>query len=146
MSTESGLSAARYDRWAGVSMSILFNATTTGAFGVTSSPAAVINDGGGPSATSARYTMTSASVSARRATARMARWSSYFGLSRPGVSRITICTSSVVRMPTMRSRVDCGFSLVMLSFWPMIRLSRVDLPAFGFPTTATIPERVIGRS
>ena len=39
-------------------------------------------------------------------------------------------------MPTMRSRVDCGFSLVMLSFWPMMRLWSVDLPAFGLPTTA----------
>src|SRR5215212_7178214 len=42
-------------------------------------------------------------------------------------------------MPTTRSRVDCGFALVILSFCPMIRLSRVDLPAFGRPTTVTIP-------
>src|SRR5689334_13130866 len=44
-------------------------------------------------------------------------------------------------MPTMRSRVDCGFGLTMLSFWPMIRLRSVDLPALGFPTTVTIPAR-----
>src|SRR5688572_11418768 len=41
----------------------------------------------------------------------------------------------------MRSRVDCGLSLVMLSFSPMRRLSSVDLPAFGLPTTVTIPAR-----
>jgi len=35
--------------------------------------------------------------------------------------------------------VDCGFGLVMLSFWPTIRLSSVDFPTFGFPTTVTIP-------
>ena len=42
-------------------------------------------------------------------------------------------------MPTMRSRVDCGLGLTMLSFSPTRRLSSVDLPAFGFPTTVTIP-------
>ena len=35
-------------------------------------------------------------------------------------------------MPTTRSRVDCGLGLTMLSFWPTMRLSSVDLPAFGF--------------
>ena len=44
-------------------------------------------------------------------------------------------------MPTTRSRVDCGFSLTIASFSPMMRLSRVDLPALGFPTTVTIPAR-----
>src|SRR4051812_10932894 len=52
---------------------------------------------------------------------------------------MTIWTSSAVRMPTTRSRVDCGLGLTMLSFWPMMRLSRVDLPALGFPTTVTMP-------
>src|SRR6185295_14592646 len=42
-------------------------------------------------------------------------------------------------MPTTRSRVDCGFGLTMLSFSPMMRLRRVDLPALGFPTTVTMP-------
>jgi GTP-binding protein EngB required for normal cell division len=41
----------------------------------------------------------------------------------------------------MRSRVDCGFGLTILSFSPMMRLRSVDLPAFGFPTTVTIPAR-----
>src|ERR687895_1553661 len=54
-----------------------------------------------------------------------------------------ICTSLSVRMPTTRSRVDCGLSLTMLSFVPTTRLRSVDLPAFGLPTTVTIPARVI---
>src|SRR4051812_36052046 len=47
-------------------------------------------------------------------------------------------------MPTIRSRVDCGFSLVMLNFCPTTRLRSVDLPALGRPTTVTIPARVMG--
>src|SRR5665647_365841 len=47
-------------------------------------------------------------------------------------------------MPRMRLRVDWGLGLVMLSFCPMMRLRSVDLPALGFPTTATIPARVMG--
>src|SRR5687767_5738517 len=47
-------------------------------------------------------------------------------------------------MPTTRSRVDCGLALTMASFSPTIRLRSVDLPAFGLPTTVTIPARVIG--
>ena len=74
----------------------------------------------------------------------MTRCSSYRGSSSPGVSSSTICVSSVVRMPTIRSRVDCGFSLVMLSFWPTMRLSIVDFPALGFPATVTMPARCIG--
>src|ERR1700694_1781525 len=42
-------------------------------------------------------------------------------------------------MPTIRSRVDWGFGLVMLSFCPTMRLSSVDFPTFGFPATVTIP-------
>src|ERR1700737_1101137 len=42
-------------------------------------------------------------------------------------------------MPTMRSRVDWGLGLVMLSFCPTMRLSSVDFPTFGFPATVTIP-------
>src|SRR4051812_30066159 len=52
---------------------------------------------------------------------------------------MTICESCVVRIPTTRSRVDCGFGLVMLSFSPTMRLRSVDFPTFGFPATVTIP-------
>ncbi|GLC27173.1 hypothetical protein rosag_36860 [Roseisolibacter agri] len=37
--------------------------------------------------------------------------------------------------------MDCGFGLVMASFWPTMRFSSVDFPAFGLPTTVTIPAR-----
>src|SRR5690242_2084111 len=47
-------------------------------------------------------------------------------------------------MPTMRSRVDCGFSLTIASFSPMMRLRSVDFPALGLPTTVTIPARGMG--
>src|SRR3569833_1719875 len=46
-------------------------------------------------------------------------------------------------MPTMRSRVDCGFSLTMLSFWPTMRVRSGDFPALGLPTTVRIPARGI---
>jgi hypothetical protein len=51
--------------------------------------------------------------------------------------------SPSVRMPTTDARVDCGLGLVMLSFWPTTRLSSVDFPTLGTPTTATIPARVM---
>lgn len=54
-----------------------------------------------------------------------------------------ICISGVAWIPTTRSRVDCGLGLVMASFWPIMRLRSVDLPAFGFPATVTTPALVI---
>src|SRR5688500_6141046 len=42
----------------------------------------------------------------------------------------------------MRWRVVCGLSETIASFTPTRRLSSVDLPAFGRPTSATKPERV----
>src|SRR3954463_2757233 len=85
--------------------------------------------------------MTSASRMAVSAVSRMARCNAYCGLSSPGVSRITIWASPVVWIPTTRSRVDCGLGLVMLSFWPTMRLRSVDFPTVGFPATVTIPAR-----
>src|SRR6476469_1190350 len=116
----------------------------TGLPAVVGIDAASSRRGGGPSVASVTYTTTSASASAVKAVDRMTRCSSYRGSSRPGVSSSTICVSSVVRMPTILSRVDWGFSLVMLSFWPTMRLSIVDLPTLGFPATVTIPARFIG--
>jgi hypothetical protein len=115
----------------------------TGALGCLASLAASVSEGGRPSVASVRYTMTSASSSARTAVLRIASCSGYFGSSSPGVSRITICASALVRIPTMRSRVDWGFGLVIESFWPTMRFRSVDLPTLGFPTTVTIPERGI---
>src|SRR5688500_12003388 len=44
-------------------------------------------------------------------------------------------------MPTIRVRVVCGLFETMASFSARSRLSRVDLPALGRPTSATAPER-----
>ena len=78
-----------------------------------------------------------------KAVLRIAAWSSYFGSSRPGVSKTIICMSPVVWMPTTRSRVDWGFWLVIASFCPTMRLRSVDFPAFGFPATVTMPAFVM---
>src|ERR1700737_5417162 len=58
----------------------------------------------------------------------------------PGVSRNAIWPRGSLRMPTMRLRVVCGLVETMETFWPRIRFSRVDLPAFGRPTRATTPK------
>ena len=39
----------------------------------------------------------------------------------------------------MRLRVVCGLSETIATFWPTSRLTRVDLPTFGRPTTVTKP-------
>src|SRR5687768_2762482 len=44
-------------------------------------------------------------------------------------------------MPTIRVRVVCGLLETMASFSARSRLSSVDLPALGRPTSATEPER-----
>src|ERR1051325_3199784 len=40
----------------------------------------------------------------------------------------------------MRVRVVCGLSDTMASLWPTMRLSSVDLPAFGRPRNETKPD------
>src|SRR5574340_634234 len=47
-------------------------------------------------------------------------------------------------MPVMRWRVVCALREVMLSFWPIRWLSRVDLPTLGRPTMAMTPVRNAG--
>ena len=42
-------------------------------------------------------------------------------------------------MPISRDRVVCAFGLTIATFWPTSALTRVDLPAFGAPITATKP-------
>jgi hypothetical protein len=42
-------------------------------------------------------------------------------------------------MPSTRNLVVCAFGLTIESFAPAMRLSKVDLPAFGAPTRATKP-------
>ena len=41
----------------------------------------------------------------------------------------------------MRLRVVCGLSETIETLCPRMRLSSVDLPAFGRPTRATMPKR-----
>ena len=41
----------------------------------------------------------------------------------------------------MSRRVVCGLSETIATFWPTSAFTRVDLPTFGRPTTATMPER-----
>src|SRR5690242_15795139 len=84
-------------------------------------------------------TSTSASVVSAREFARSP--SSVRGLCTPGVSRNTICVSSVVRTPRTCVRVVCGLSETIDTFCPRIWLRSVDLPTFGRPTIATNPDR-----
>src|ERR1051325_7199345 len=44
-------------------------------------------------------------------------------------------------MPSKRWRVVCALREVMLSFWPRMWFSSVDLPTLGRPTMATVPQR-----
>lgn len=44
-------------------------------------------------------------------------------------------------MPSKRVRVVCGFGLTIASLLPTKALSKVDLPTFGRPTSATKPQR-----
>src|ERR1700739_2985486 len=48
-------------------------------------------------------------------------------------------------MPVMRWRVVCALREVMLIFWPTSAFISVDLPTFGRPTIATVPQRKPGR-
>ncbi len=72
----------------------------------------------------------------------MDRCSRYRGSTSPGVSTKTICTPSRVSIPSTRSRVVCARGVTMLSFCSSIRFISDDLPAFGYPTSATVPARV----
>src|ERR1700743_3644526 len=44
-------------------------------------------------------------------------------------------------MPVMRWRVVCALRDVILTFWPTSAFISVDLPTFGRPTIATMPQR-----
>ena len=59
----------------------------------------------------------------------------------PGVSTKTAWPAGVVRMPTTRVRVVCGFGVTIATFVPTSVFSNVDLPTFGRPTMATVPAR-----
>src|SRR5579862_7141074 len=49
-------------------------------------------------------------------------------------------------MPKMRRRVVCGLSETIATLPPQIAFTSVDLPTFGRPATATIPDFTAARS
>ncbi|KAF5048778.1 hypothetical protein DSECCO2_446530 [anaerobic digester metagenome] len=57
----------------------------------------------------------------------------------PGVSRKTICSSAVVRMPVMLVRVVWGLGETMAIFSPRTAFRKVDFPALGGPMRAMKP-------
>src|SRR5439155_23256190 len=63
------------------------------------------------------------------------------GLWYPGVSVSTTCAPSVDQIAWIPRRVVCGLSETIATFSPTRALTRVDLPTFGLPTTATTPLR-----
>ena len=66
------------------------------------------------------------------------------GLCSPGVSTKTACIPG--RWSTARTAllVVTGRGEVIVTFVPTMVFTRVDLPTFGLPTTATNPERRLG--
>ncbi len=92
-------------------------------------------------AASTSSTTRSASVAPCHAAATMARSSRFFGAKMPGVSMKTIWLSPSVAMPSTRVRVVWTRGETIDTFCPMMLFSRVDLPAFGAPTSATNPQR-----
>ena len=77
----------------------------------------------------------------RVAVSTMRRFISCIGLWMPGVSKSTICAPGRFTTARMRLRVVWGLSETIATFWPTSRLTRVDLPTFGRPTTVTNPAR-----
>ena len=71
----------------------------------------------------------------------MRRFISCIGLWMPGVSKSTIWAPGRFTTARMRLRVVCGLSETIATFWPTSRLTSVDLPTFGRPTTVTKPAR-----
>ena len=68
------------------------------------------------------------------------------GLWMPGVSTNTICASGRVSTPRTWVRVVCGLSETIVTFVPRMRLSSVDFPTLGRPTSVTNPERNVTSS
>src|SRR5690606_3147504 len=88
--------------------------------------------------------MTSTSVSVSRTRSLSRSPSSVRGRCRPGVSTSTSWASVRWTIPRIVCRVVCGRPDVIATFRPTSALVRVDLPAFGRPTTHTKPERKPG--
>ena len=81
----------------------------------------------------------SASRTPVHAAATIARSSRRRGVKMPGVSTSSTWLAPRIMIPRTRNRVVCAFGVTIDSFAPASRLTSVDLPAFGAPTTATKP-------
>src|SRR5262249_43311400 len=73
----------------------------------------------------------------------MARSSRRFGVKMPGVSTRMICERSSITMPRISARVVCTLRETIVTLEPTSALTRVDLPTFGAPISATKPQRVL---
>src|ERR1700742_510245 len=97
-----------------------------------------------PALASSRTQTRSASCAPLHAVDTMARSSRRFGAKMPGVSTRMICAWFSTTMPRIRARVVCTLRETMVTFEPTSALTRVDLPTFGAPISATKPQRVAG--
>ena len=95
-----------------------------------------------PRCASISSTTTSASAAPPQAALTIARSSRRRGRNRPGVSTKTSCAAPSMAMPRIRIRVVCTLWVTIETLAPTIRFKSVDLPAFGSPISATMPQRV----
>src|SRR5581483_773570 len=84
----------------------------------------------------------SASCAPLQAAVTMARSRRRWGAKMPGVSTKMICALFCTAMPRIKVRVVCTLRETIATFAPTSALSRVDLPAFGAPISATKPQRL----
>jgi hypothetical protein len=90
-----------------------------------------------PFLASTTTTTTSASATPVSAARTIAASSRRFGAKMPGVSTNMTWTGPRIVMPMMRRRVVCTLGETIETFVPTRRLTRVDLPTLGAPTTVT---------
>jgi hypothetical protein len=93
--------------------------------------------------TSTRWTTTSLSSAPLQAERTMARSRRRRGVKMPGVSTSTIWVWPVMATPRTGKRVVWTFWVTIETLAPTMRLTRVDLPAFGAPMMAANPARVV---
>ncbi|MCG3774160.1 MAG: hypothetical protein JW395_0977 [Nitrospira sp.] len=76
----------------------------------------------------------------------MRRLSRCCGLCSPGVSSKAICAPGACKTPRILVLVVCGLSETIAIFCSSNRLSKVDLPTFGRPIIATVPNFIVLRT
>src|SRR6195952_1470971 len=95
-----------------------------------------------PSRASSSAQTRSASWAPVHAVDTMARSRRRLGAKIPGVSTRMICAWFSMTMPRISARVVCTLRETIVTLEPTSALTRVDLPAFGAPISATKPQRV----